>query len=231
MTTTYLDRIAAGRTDLVLDFIHTGGSATATDAKGTSLMQWCAYYGDVTAVRFLLSKGEDLRHLGADLGLNAAAFHGHWQFCQFLLENQAPVNGTPSNSKETPLHSALCSEDRVRYDPVVMVLLAAGADPNAATVSGIETGSFMRDCRTKGETPLHRAAAFGTARTIQMLLDAGARKETKDANGDSPLSWASWYRRPAEILTLLCYGSFKVHPHYQGMRANLVGDPFPKKEL
>ena len=56
----------------------------------------------------------------------------------------------------------------------------------------METGGFMRDCRTKGETPLHRAAAFGTKETIQILLDAKAKLDAKDMNGDSPLSWASW---------------------------------------
>ena len=227
MTRAFLSRIAAGRTDLVLDFVAAGGSASASDSNGTSLIQWCAYYGDVSALRYLLSQGESLQQLGPDLGLNAAAFHGHWQLCQFLLENSAPVNLQLPTTGETPVHSALCSEDRVRYDPVVRVLLAAGADPNVTTVPGVETGAFMRDCRCKGETPLHRAAAFGTVDTVQALLDAGARREIQDANGDTPLAWASWYRRPADILRLLCYGSFDVHPKYQALRANLVGDPIP----
>lgn len=46
----------------------------------------------------------------------------------------------------------------------------------------------MRDCRTRGETPLHKAAAFGTAETVRILLDVGARREAKDANGDTPLA-------------------------------------------
>ena len=40
--------------------------------------------------------------------------------------------------------------------------------------------------RTKGETPLHRAAAFGTEDAVQMLLDAGARKDARDAEGTRP---------------------------------------------
>lgn len=223
-----LVRIAAGRTDLVLDFVAAGGSATAVDADGIPIIQWCAYYGDVCAVRLLLLQGENLLRLGSDLGLNAAAFHGHWQLCQFLLENAAPVNGTSFDTGETPLHSALCSEDRVRYDAAVRVLLAAGADPNAATIPGVETGAFMRDCRTKGETPLHRAAAFGTVATVQILLDAGAHVEARDANGDTPLAWASWSRRPTDVLRLLCYGSFGIHAEYRGLRENLGGDPSPR---
>lgn len=45
----------------------------------------------------------------------------------------------------------------------------------------------MRDCRTKGETPLHRAAAFADEETVQLLLDYEAKREAKDVNGDSPL--------------------------------------------
>jgi ankyrin repeat protein len=83
----------------------------------------------------------------------------------------------------------------------------------------------MRDCRTKGETPLHRAAAFGSEETIDLLLAAGAAREAKDAHGDSPLSWASWHLRPASILRRLCYGKFAVRPDYAGMAANLAGEP------
>jgi ankyrin repeat protein len=43
----------------------------------------------------------------------------------------------------------------------------------------------MRDCRTKGELPLHRAPAFGNEEDIQLLLDVGAVIDAKDANGDS----------------------------------------------
>lgn len=227
MSHTLLDRLVSGRTDLVVDLVEAAGDAFAADARGVRVIQWCAYYGDVGAVRFLLSRGESLHRLGDDLGLNAAAFHGHWQLCQFLLENAAPVGHVLPDTGETPLHSALCSDDRVHYDPVVKVLLAAGADPNARTAPGIETGAFMRDCRTKGETPLHRAAAFGTTETIRLLLDAGARPDIQDANGDAPLAWASWYRRPADVLRALCYGPFHIRAGYRGLRANLVGEPCP----
>jgi len=53
---------------------------------------WCAYYGDVTAVRLLLDRGETLATLGEDLGLNGAAFHGHWRLVEFLLEQGADPN-------------------------------------------------------------------------------------------------------------------------------------------
>ncbi len=68
----------------------------------------------------------------------------------------------------------------------------------------------MRDVRTRGETPLHRAAAYGNDETITMLIDANAQIDAKDINGDTPLTWASWHLRPRSILRLLCYGIFAL---------------------
>ncbi len=68
----------------------------------------------------------------------------------------------------------------------------------------------MRDIRTRGETPLHRAAAFCDQEAIQMLLDAGATLDVRDANGDSPLTWASWHLRPRPILRMLCHSGYRV---------------------
>lgn len=221
-----LDRIAAGRTDLVFEYVGAGHPATTRDAGGVSLLAWCAYYGDVAAIRFLLAKGESLASLGENLGLHAAAFHGHWRLCEFLVENGADVNRLDPDTGEAPLHAALCTTDRPARDAVLDVLLAAGANPNSPTRPNAETGSFMRDCRTRGETSLHRAAAYGTEETIRRLLDAGAAVDAKDAHGDSPLSWASWHLRPVPILRLLCYGGFSIRPDYgAGMAANLLGRP------
>ena len=83
----------------------------------------------------------------------------------------------------------------------------------------------MRDARTRAETPLHRAAAFADEKTIQLLLDAGASITAKDMNGDSPLTWASWYDRPTTILRKLCYGEFRINPERQSMERYLLGHP------
>ena len=83
----------------------------------------------------------------------------------------------------------------------------------------------MRDCRTKGETPLHRAAAFASDDTIQLLLDAGATVDARDVNGDTPLGWASWYTRPDTVLRELCYGRFHVREGRKSMEQYLVGEP------
>jgi len=220
-----LKRIVDGRTDLVLDYVAQGHAATAETRDGVRLLQWCAYFGDLSAIRFLLMHGESLGSLGANLGLNGAAFHGHWQLCEFLIENGADVNAGADDTGETPLHSALCTPHRHAHDIVVEVLLAHGADPDRVTKPSAATGSFMRDSRTKGETPLHRAAAFGTENTIDLLIGTGAARESKDVNGDTPLSWASWYDRPDRILRRLCYGTFTIPPDRSPMQVALLGRP------
>jgi ankyrin repeat protein len=225
MAATLLNRITAGRTDLVFDLVAQGNAATLTDRGGTPLIRWCAYYGDVSAMRFLLAHGESLQSLGDNLDLNGAAFHGHWRLCEFLIEQGADVNLPLPDTGETPLHAALCTPIRLAHDLVLRVLLGRGADPNRVTRPGVETGGFMRDCRTRAETPLHRAAAFGTEETIQLLLDAGADIAAKDMNGDSPLGWASWYARPDTVLRLLCYGEFSIRPNRQTMAAYVLGEP------
>lgn len=225
MSNPILTRIADGRTDLVFEHVSAGHAADATDSSGVSLIKWCAYYGDVSAIRFLLGQGESLKSLGEDLGLNGAAFHGHWRLCQFLIESGAEANRPLRDTGEVPLHAAMCKASSAAHTHVLRVLLAAGANPNCVTNQGAESGGFMRDCRTRAETPLHRAAAFGTETSIQLLLDSGAKRDAKDMNGDSPLTWASWHLRPASILGMLCYGDFRIHPDYTGMEAILLGKP------
>ena len=222
---TLLHRIEGGRTDLVLELLSAPEGGSILEIHGRDLLTWSSYYGDTSACRTLLRAGQPLASLGTDLGLNGAAFHGHWQLCEFLLENGASARFVDPETGETPLHSALTNDDRARYDLVVKVLLRAGADPNVATKPGIPTGAFMRDARTRGERPLHRAALFGTPATIALLLEAGASREATDAAGDTPLSWASWARRPVEVLRLLLHGDHRIHPNHKPLRENLLGHP------
>jgi ankyrin repeat protein len=230
-----LERIVDGRTDLVFEYLAAGHAAQSVDGNGVSLIKWCAYYGDVSAIRFLLARGESLASLGDNLGLNEAAFHGHWRLCQFLIENGADVNHPLADTGETPLHASVCKANRPAYTLVLKVLLGHGANPNCVTKAAADTEAFMRDVRTKGETPLHRAAAFATEEAIELLLAAGARRDAKDVYGDSPLSWASWHLRPDSILRKLCYAGMTVHAErrstldhgagWGGLETALLGTP------
>lgn len=220
-----LSRIANGRTDLAFDWIEQGGDVDAQQ-DGASILQWCAYYGDVSAIRHLIACGADLAQLGRNLDLNGAAFHGHWQLCEFLIEQGADPNHSDGLAGETPLISAM-SRPGVRQSRVAEVLISAGAKVDARCKDGEETGAFMRDVRTQGETALHRAAAIADMRAIQILLAASADVTAMDARGDTPLSWASRARRESAVLRLLCFPPHAIHPDHRPMDENLVGGPLP----
>lgn len=236
-----LDRIARGRTDLVFDLLATPGWNESFLSAEVSPLQWFVYYNDVTALKAVLNAGGDLS--GIDLGreLGNAAFFGHWKVADFLIANGADVNWSEPETGETPLHGALSKAGRPYYFYVVKLLVENGADVNARTIPGKATGAFMRDVRTKGETPLHRAAAYANAETIEFLIQNGAEKDARDAYGDSPLSWASEHLRPGSVLKLLAFPPHHISDLHvelntsdhgcgwgNGMERNLLGDYLPE---
>lgn len=170
-----------------------------------------AWNGDLASIQENLDAGADVNSRGfnASTPLEAAAYNGQADACELLLERGADPNATAETSGETALHQAITKSGDPRRTRIVKALVAAGADVTKTTLPGITTLCFARDIRTRGETPLHRAAAYGDAEMIQSLLQAGADKSARDINGDSPLTWASWHLRDNPILKPLLFGDFE----------------------
>ncbi|MBX2897082.1 MAG: ankyrin repeat domain-containing protein [Cyclobacteriaceae bacterium] len=236
-----LELISRGRTDFIFQFLKLSDWKSQLHAGSVKPLQWLIYYNDVTGLRAVLEAGGDLSSLNIDEELGNAAFFGHWKVCDFLINHGANVNAVVPLTHETPLHAAVSKAGRPHYYYVVKLLVEKGANVNAQTKAGKETGAFMRDVRTKGETPLHRAAAYCDERTITFLLEHGANKTLKDAHGNSPLSWASEHLRPGSVLALLSYGDYKISDSHitkntsdhgagwgTGMDWNLFGDYLPE---
>ena len=138
-----LSEIANGRTDLVFEFIAAGNDATTKDGNGTSLLQWCAYYGDVSAIKFLLANGASLNSLGDNLDLNGACFHGHWRLCRFLLERGADAKSTFAEYWRVPF-----ARRTLHYKP-------ASPRSGAAGTVGARRESQLRDQAQCGNRRLH----------------------------------------------------------------------------
>jgi len=236
-----LDRIGRGRTDLVFELLRLPGWRDALAEGRIGPLRWFVYYDDVTAMKAVLEAGGDLPSIDLDEELGNAAFFGHWKMCDFLLSRGADPRVRVPDTGETPLHNALAKAGRPHHRFVVRLLIEHGADVNARTIPGRETGAFMRDVRTRGETPLHRAAAYADAETIEFLLENGADREARDAHGDSPLSWASRHLRPGSILALLTFGEHRIGESSRrtitsdhgagwghGMEWKLVGEYLPE---
>lgn len=161
------------------------------------------------AINTLLSRPDAIDQQALDRALEATAYNAKPEACRLLLEAGADANAREESNHESVLHQVLAKGTELpERAAVVELLIQGGAEVNCRTVPGVVTLCFPRDIRTRGETPLHRAAAYGSAEIINLLLDAGADRSAKDAHGESPLTWASWHWREDEVLKLLLYGEF-----------------------
>ena len=238
---TILDRISRGRTDLVFELLKLPDWQSVLHEGDFKPIQWFVYYNDTTAIKAVLAADGDLTSIDLDQELGHASFFGHWKVVDFLISHGANVNWRVPETGETPLHNALTKAGRPYFLNVIKLLVDNGVDVNATTIPGRESGAFMRDVRTKGETPLHRAAAYGDEAMIQYLLDHGADKQARDAHGATPIGWASEHLRPGSILYLLSYEGQYIGENSRnsitsdhgcgwgnGMERKFVGDYLPE---
>jgi ankyrin repeat protein len=195
---------AAERGDFaeVRRLVQNGADVNSSDEWGSGTL--LSFQPEI--IEYLLEHGADPNQQTNENGaavLAGICFVNQFECARVLLEKgAADPNRGRLESGETPLHHAVIGDQPAR-EQLVKLLLDHGADPNARTIPGIPTVNFWRDARTRGETPLHRAAAFASEETIAILLDAGADPTLRDANDDSPVSWASWHQRPWSIIELL----------------------------
>ena len=198
---------AALRGDLatVEKLVSQGANINYNDAWGNSAVFSAAWEGNTKALDLFYNLGAKITFDSANLLCNAA-YNGKIDSVKWLLDKGEDANFSFTDTGENALHYAISKtseiNDRVE---IVKFLIAAGTDVNKKTLVGKPTLCFMRDAHLKGETPLHRAAAYGNEVIIKMLLDAGAEPSTKDANGDTPISWGSWHLRDSTVLRLLIY--------------------------
>lgn len=185
--------------------VSQGADINYTDAWGNFAMFTAAWEGNTKGLDLFYSLGAKITFDNANLLCNAA-YNGKTDSVKWLLGKGEDADFTFMETGENALHYTLSktSEMDARTE-IVKILIAAGTDVNKKTKAGEPTLCFMRDAYLKGETPLHRAAAYGNTSIIKMLLDAGGEPSVKDANGDTPVSWGSWHLRDDDVLRLLIY--------------------------
>ena len=189
---------AAGDLAKVRSLIESGADPNSADESGSGTL--LGFHPAVTAC--LLENGatpdDQTNENGASV-LAGLCYVNQIECVKLLLEHGADPNLGRVETLETPLHHAIANDASVE---LIRLLIQHGADVNAATKPGLYSYNFYGDTPTRGETPLHRAAAYSGKETITLLLDSGADRSGTDANGNHPYHWAGWHRRPNEIVQM-----------------------------
>jgi len=197
---------AEGNLTTVELLVSHGANINYIDPWGNCAVFSAAWEGNIKALDLYYSLGAVIE-LEDNNPLCNAAFNGQIESVKWLIEKGADANFSFTKTGENALHYTICKTSEIdERAEIVKLLVDAGTDVNKKTNKGATTLCFMRDAFLKGETPLHRAAAYGNESIIRLLIAAGADSSVKDANGDSPISWGSWHLRDSNVLRLLLYG-------------------------
>src|SRR5215468_5164993 len=151
------------------DFPKSNKPSAADPASSvrTPLM-WASYHNDVRMVRLLLERGADPNqstYFGNPL--SHACWSDSFEAAELLIARGANVSAKDALANFTPLHWAAGSESpRPR---LVKLLLANGADPNAA--GGEPVGAFG----LVPQTPRLIAEKRGRTEIVEALVAAGAK--------------------------------------------------------
>lgn len=161
--------------------------------------------------------------VAADASLADAARNGNREAVLALLRQKADVNAAQGDGA-TALHWAAFHDDI----EMVKALLAAGANPKAATREGaitplsmacnngsaaviealLKAGADANEKNANGTTALMTAASSGSVDALRVLLDHGADVHAKEfAHGQTALMFAAALDRTAAVQFLLSRGA------------------------
>lgn len=188
-----------GDLEKVRSLIESGANPNSADESGSGTL--LNFHPSVTA--FLLANGatpdSQTNENGASV-LAALCYVNKFECVKLLLEHGANPNLGRRNTLETPLHHAIANDASCE---LIEILIQHDAGVNARTKPGLYSYNFYGNTPTRGETPLHRAAAYSSIEIIKLLLDAGADRAATDSNSNTPYHWAGWHRRPKDLVQLL----------------------------
>jgi ankyrin repeat protein len=156
-----------GHSELSEVFVGHGAKLDVFEASAT---------GNLRRVQELLNGAPEAVNSFAPDGfypLGLAAFFGHREIAEFLLDHGADVSLAARNAQHvTALHGAVARRDV----EIVRMLLKHGADPNVRQESGF--------------VPLHDAAANGEKAIAGLLVEYGAHVDARTDDGKTPYDLA-----------------------------------------
>jgi hypothetical protein len=156
--------------DVVCGCVSAGGGAMAS---ANERLREAAYRGDVADIAAALLAGADPNAFERDndwTALQWAAYNGHVAAIAALLAAGARVDGADSNGRTPLMYAAIKGRTAA-----IAALLSAGADVNRA-----EIGDYRY-------TALHGTSTWGFLGAARVLLQAGARTDMRNKEGQRPI--------------------------------------------
>jgi len=191
--------------------IAAGASLTATDIDGETALHKAAYYGRSTLCRILLDEGCDFSSKNK-AGKTAAqlATENHqdqWEACVAMLAASETAAGALASALEGTAPKKFRFPTPQKYQPAPAGLskaiydaLSDNIDKSDLKASALAfyvqewagNNSAIDGYRDEdGRTPLLRAAYFGHAAAIRLLVAAGAHIGAVDHLGNTALHWTA----------------------------------------
>jgi ankyrin repeat protein len=165
-----------GNTNVIQALTKAGARVNKRNASGATPLHYAAISGCEAAVRRLITAGADV---------NAKMSSGHTPLT-LCFPNEAESKRLLA-ARRTGIRGRHPDHPAVNRNAVVEALLAAGADPNAAT----------------NRTALQGAAALGLEPAMRALLESGADPLMKDEMGFTALQYACDRGYPGIVRLLL----------------------------
>ena len=201
-----------GHTDIVQYLISKGAPVNAQGIYGANSLMFACWHKQADTVRILLDNGADPNIQGQDsnTALHIACYKQMTVGVGLLLAYGAD-HSLQTKDKSTPLMNACrYREGDFTMDPSILILLlSAGADPNAQNDKDftalivaahfgykegvtvlLNAGANVNVQSKFGMTALHEAAEDGFLAISELLLASGAQASLTDNAGMTPLDYA-----------------------------------------
>ena len=175
-----------------------------------------------SAAQLLHDKGADLdaKDDNGNMPLHASAEYGRQEVVEFLLSHKANPDW-PNELGLSPLyvsmacgHPAICDQliaegadiHRLSKDKNTMMFAAAASGNTSLIDFALQNGLSIHDKNVRGETPLHRSA-YSSVATLSHLIELGADLNACDAEGRTPLHFATASGNESLVQALLDAGA------------------------
>ena len=166
----FLSAASRNDCDRLLSLLRKGLSVNVADYDKRTALHVASSDGSTEAVQLLMSEGAEInaKDRFGHTALDEAVGYGHLGIAQLLRDSGGQFG------QMEKLEAQLIQSAAINDIPQLTALLVSGVNPNCA--------DYDR------RTPLHLAVAEGHVEAAKLLLQYGARVDTEDRWGSSPLT-------------------------------------------